>query len=274
VRAEERRAALKRPADLTVWDLILRATAAKARSGGGYGTPEDNRECAEYLRRALELDPQSSQAMALLAQTLWHDALNGWAEDRDRNLEEVLELTRRAVAIDDGNWLAYTVMGLAHAFALHMPDRAVEILERAVALNPSGGLALHSLGCALEFAGRPADGIPHLNAVFRVDPRYRSGMAALADLGHCNMMLGNMKEALDYMRRALAQQPEYLRGRQRLVACLELAGEHEAAREELQSLLKDQPGFNAEYVRATYPFSRQEDLETFLGALKAAGLPE
>lgn len=272
IRAEERRAAMKRPADMTAWDHVLRASWIKSRDGQGYGTRDGNANSSRYLRKALELDPDSSRAMALLAQNLWHECIMGWTGDRDAALAEALDLTRRAVAIDGGNWLAYTTLGILHVFALREPDRAVEILERAVSLNPSASLALHCLGCALEFSGRPADAIPHLDSVFRIDPRYRGGAAALADLGLCNMLLGEYAAAVEIFRRSLTTEPGYLRGRQRLVAALQLNGEHETAASELKSLMRDQPGFNGEYVENTYPFKNPETTALFLDALRAAGL--
>ena len=272
IRAEERRAATKRPADMTAWDHVLRASWIKSRDGQGYGTRDGNAEAMGHLRKALELDPDSSQAMAVLAQCLWHDCIMGWTGERDAALAEALDLTRHAVAVDDGNWRAYTTLGIVHVFALRQPGRAVELLDRAVSLNPSASLALHCLGCALEFRGRPAEAIPHLDSVFRLDPRYRGAAAALADLGLCNVLLGEYATAVEYLQRSLATEPGYLRGRQRLVAALQLNGEHEAAASELQSLIRDQPGFNGEYVESTYPFENPEHTALLLDALRAAGL--
>src|SRR6476660_866342 len=96
--------------------------------------------------------------------------------------------------------------------------------ERAVALNPSAPLARHFLACVLEFSGQPANALPHLEAILRLDPRYRFRSLALADQSLCHLLLGNLDEAISTAEAAVRAHAGNVRARQRLVAALSLRG--------------------------------------------------
>ena len=174
---------------------------------------------------------------------------------------------------DDGNWLAHSILGLAYLFRSGEADAAVEQTACAMQLNPSAALACHCHGCTLEFKGLMREAIPHLQAVFRLDPRYRSSAAVLGDLALCYLLLGNDEEAIDWAGKAVTTHPDYVRGRQRLVAALGVAGRGEEAEKALAELLKLQPDFSIDYVRSTYPFKNPQHLDILIGGLLAAGLP-
>ena len=271
-RAEERRAYLKRPKDLTAWDHILRARHAKARGGHGYGSKDGNAEARRHLARAIELDPTSSEALSLLALWDWQDAIQGWAEDTEAALTRAQETARQAVTLDDGNWLAHAVLGLSHVFGRGDPESGVEMMERAIEFNPSAAMAYHTLGCALEFAGRPGDALRPLKTVFALDPRYRNSAALLADLSLSHLLLGDTEEAIAYGKKAVETQPDYVRARQRLAAALALAGRRDEARSALAEVMRLQPNFSLGYVDATYPFSNPEHRAMFIEGLRGAGL--
>ena len=271
-RAEENRAVRKRPNDLTAWDHMLRAARAKAMGGRGYGTREANNEARQHLERARELEPTSAETLARLAECEWHDAITGWAEDREAALSLTVEYARAAVAHDDGNWLAHAMLGIALLFGLNETEAGVKELRMSVSLNPSASAARHGLGCALGFAGKPTEALPHLKMVFKLDPQYRNSAAALGDLGLSNFLLRNYDESIDYLMEAATTQPDYVRSRQRLVASLAAAGRTDEAREELAALRKIQPTLSLEYINATYPFEKDGDRERFVDALLSVGL--
>jgi adenylate cyclase len=272
-RAEERRASLKRPQDLSAWDHILRATRAKA-VGTGYGTREGNEEAKRHLHEAIALDPTSAEALALLAMCEWHDAISGWVDDPSAALDRVVKTATDAMDRDDANWLAHSILALALLFGRREADTAVDEAARAVHLNPSAALTYHVYGCTLEFVGRPVEAIANLEAVFRLDPLYKSRAAVLADLAMCNLLLGNADKAVEYGRKVVSAEPNYVRGRQRLVAALAAAGQFDDARTALAEVLDLQPSFSLGYVRTTYPFNNPAHLEVLIENLRKAGLQE
>ena len=151
---------------------------------------------------------------------------------------------------------------------------ALEGEECAVGLNPSAPLARHFLACVLEFSGRPADALPHLEVILRLDPRYRFRSLALADQSLCHLLIGNFDKAIATAENAVRVQPGNVRARQRLVAGLSLRGLDDAARTAAQELSRLQPGLDVAYIDETYPFMLPHERDKFVGALRRFGLLE
>ena len=238
-RAEAGRAARKHPSDLSAWDHALKALALQERM-----TPTGHAEAREHLTRALAIDPGSARAWSLLSLCHYHEGILGWVEGRDAALRSSLEAAEQAIACDDREWLAQALWGMGKLWTERDFASALDGTERAVALNPSAPLARHFLACVLEFSGRPAEALPHLDAILRLDPRYRFRSLALADQSLCHLLLGNLDEAISTAETAVRAQPGNVRARQRLVAALSLAGLAERAMAAASELSRMQPTTN------------------------------
>jgi TolB-like protein len=268
-RAEARRAARKHPADLTGWDHALKALSLQERM-----TPTCHAEAREHLARALEIDPTSARAWSLLALCHYHEGILGWADCRDAALRSSLEAAEQGVACDDREWLAQALWGMGKLWTERDFALALDGTERAVALNPSAPLARHFLACIFEFSGRPAEALPHLDTILRLDPRYRFRSLAIADQSLCHLLRGDFAEAISTAEAAVRAQPSNVRARQRLVAALCLNGSEERARTAAAELSKLQPTLDEAYIDDTYPFMLSEERDRFVGALRASGLLE
>lgn len=270
LRAEGRRATQKRPDDLNAWDFILRAMSAKS-IGQGYGTKEGNAEAKRCLEKSLALKP-SAEAWAWRALCEWHDAINGWVDDSEAALTRCIDAALYSMNEDDANWQAHSVLGIALLFGRGETAAAVDEAAQGVQLNPSSSSARHILGCALDFAGNQQEAVTHLEAVFQLDPRYSNRAAAYADLALSHLLLGDHEAALGWARKTAATDPDYVRGRQRLVAILQANGHSDEARQELAAVRRAQPGFSLDYVKRTYPFADAGQAAAFANWLIAAGV--
>lgn len=266
-RAEERRASRKHPSALGAWDHALKALSLQERM-----TPAGHAEARKYLERALDIDPTSARALSLLSLCHYHEGILGWADDRGDALRASRDAAEQAILSDDREWLAHALWGMAKLWTERDFASALEGEERAVALNPSAPLARHFLACVLEFSGRPADALPHLETLLRLDPRYRFRSLALADQSLCHFLLGNLDEAIATAEKAVRIQPSNVRARQRLVAGLSLRGGDDSAQRAATELSRLQPTLDIAYIDDTYPFMLSHERERFVGALRAAGL--
>jgi adenylate cyclase len=268
-RAEQNRIARKPPDSLDAWDLALRALSLQHRM-----SRQGHAEARELLNKALEIDPRFYPAWSRLALCCYHEAILGWAEDRDASFVASLEAADRAVELEDRDWLAHGLRGMAYLWTRRDFDAALSAEEYAVSLNPSAPLARHFLACILEFIGRPAEAIPHLQVIHRLDPRYQFSSLAVADEALCCLLTGDLDAALTLAEKAVRMLPANVRARQRLCAALVLLGREDDARAAMADLLRAQPGLSLAYVDATYPFKNTDDRQRFTGALLRAGLPE
>jgi adenylate cyclase len=267
--AEQRRAARKRPESLDAWDMSLQALA-KIRQGSASALAEAKR----LLEQATALDPASSYAQSLMALAEFQSMLAGWTHDPARMLAETLAAAEMAVALDEGDWLAHALLGIATLWVRRAYDKAILEEELALALNPSASIAYHFLGCALTFDGQPAAAVPKLAAILDIDPRFAFLPVTLADLGLAKLLTGEHAAALGFLDRSLAEQATNVRAWQRKAVALAHLGRIAEAERALAQLLKLQPGFSAEYIAATYPFRDPAHAAIFADGLRKAGWRE
>ena len=266
-RAEGQRAMRTRPEHLGAWDFTLKALVLQERMSSAR-----HREARDMLNHALTLDPGFALAWSMLALCHYHEGILGWTADREASLQASQEAAERAVELDALDWLGQALRGMGYLWNRRDFDTALAGQERAVSLNPSAPLARHFLACVYEFSQRPAEAIPHLDAVLRLDPRYRFASLAMADQALCRFLLGELDAARAAAEKAVRLQPGNVRARQRLIAVLSELGNREAAQAEAAELLRLQPEFNRDYIDTTYPFQSVEERERFVAALRRAGL--
>jgi tetratricopeptide (TPR) repeat protein len=107
---------------------------------------ENLRQSDDLLQHAIERDPQYGPALALAAMCQQNFHLNGWMEDPDTDRSKAVNLARRAlqVAGDDPNALGNVAYVLG-CFGEDI-DAAVELIDRALAFNPSFAIAWQRSG--------------------------------------------------------------------------------------------------------------------------------
>lgn len=265
-RAEQQRAMRKRPENLDSWDLSLQALAHIRR-----GTPRALAAANELLIRAVEMSPTSSYAQSLLALTRFQGALVGWTDDPAGMLASTYDAAEAAVALDDCDWLAHALLGIATLWKMRDYDKATTEEETAIALNPSAAIAYHFFGCVLTFDSKPAEAIRKLRAVLQLDPRFPFLAVTLADIGLAHLLIGEFEEAIRLCEQSIGERREHVRAWQRLAAALGHLGRVPAAETALAKVFELQPDFGSAYVNATYPFRDPAHSATLCEGLRKAG---
>jgi len=88
-------------------------------------------------------------------------------------------------------------------------DGAVELYDRAIALNPSSAQALTLRGWSFASAGEPDEAIKLIEQARRLSPVDPEGFFTMSAMGFAYMTLGLFGEALDWTRRALRERPTF-----------------------------------------------------------------
>jgi adenylate cyclase len=266
-RAEKQRALRARPEHLGAWDFALKALSLQERM-----SRTGHKEARELLAHALTLDPGSAFAWSMLSLCHYHEGILGWAEDRTAALKASFVAGQRAVEFDELDWLGHAMQGMGRLWTERDHRAALEGQERAVMLNPSAPLARHFLACVLEFSSRPAEAIPLLETLLRLDPRYRFASLARADEALCQFLLGDFQASRASAEKAVRLQPANVRARQRLVVALSSLGLDTEARVAAAELTRMQPDLTLDYVDTTYPFQSGVERDSFVAAMQRAGL--
>jgi TolB-like protein len=265
-RAEQQRALRKQPENLDAWDLSLQALAQIRR-----GTIQAIEEADRLLVRAVAMDGASSYARSLLALTRFQGSLFGWGSDPKRSLMSTYEAAKEAVELDDCDWLAHALLGIATLWSHGDYEQATAEEEMAIALNPSAAMAYHFYGCVLTFNDQPAAALPKLEAVLQLDPRFELLPTTLADIGLAHFLLGNCEAAVKFCERAIGEQHHHVRAWQRLAAALGRLGRTDEAEAAFAQVLKLQPDFARPYLQATYPFRNPLHAQMLEDGLRQAG---
>src|SRR5215472_9968382 len=134
-RSEIERASRKPTANLTAYDLYLRALAQSYRF-----TDEGFTEAVVLARQALAIDPSYAPAAALVGRCRGQQGLQGWGALSANDVAEACRLARQALATERND--AETI-GLAAwtLFRLAGETAMAAALDRALALNPNAALA-------------------------------------------------------------------------------------------------------------------------------------
>src|SRR6202040_1463904 len=121
-------------------------------------------------------------------------------------------------------------------------DSRVE-LEIAMGLAPNSIQAMGQLGITLTFLGQPEAAIFQIERCLRLAPHDRSTPVNQAFLGLCKILLGNVEEAIIWLRKARAANPRLFYTHALLAAALGLTNELDEAGDALRQAVKIKPEF-------------------------------
>jgi hypothetical protein len=102
-------------------------------------------------------DARDQLRAALLALSHFHDALADWTKDPPRALTATLQAARRAVELDDDDWLSHALPGIAVLWTSRNYDSSSPSIWRAVQRRTLQGRK--------GFCSYAAKGVPYLSAV-------------------------------------------------------------------------------------------------------------
>jgi adenylate cyclase len=270
---DERQERAKRQSrsELRAYDMYLRA-----REHFFSWSPEENRKAAELLGRTIEIEPDYAAALALLSEVHSRDWFNGWSLDPQNDLANSRRLAARAIELDDEDSRTHTSMGLADLFR-NEPDRAKHHFETALRLNPSDARVLIYYSRHAVLDGRPERGVELINRALQLNPFGKYNWY----LGLARFAAHHYEEAIELFRNvrdpspavealfagSFAQLDRMDEAKTAYTRFLELAG-----KAPMMQALKDATDWR-NYFSARWPFRDKADLEHLLNALSKAGLP-
>jgi len=116
-----------------------------------------------------------------------------------------LEEIEQALRSDRSYAKAYSVRGLVH-MTLREDNQAEEDFKKSLSLDRSDSDTHNNYGWFLCQRGREKESIPHFMAALK-DPLYPTPGRAFLNAGLCSRKIGNVKDAEEFLQRALAAQP-------------------------------------------------------------------
>ena len=223
----------RRPENLTAYDFWLRAIQHSSLS-----TREGLAEAIRLARRALELDPGFGRAASLASVFHLNNFVFGYSTDPQFELEEAVRLSRLALRIDDGDPNTLARAGLISAYVVRDSESALEMVDRAVALNPNSFDAWHARGWVYSAAGQPQEAVRSFERGIRMSP---IDPAMFAGMGMALIELRRFDEAIVAGRKAQRHNPSHPLAYLCLASAFAHLGRDAEAREAAARLLEVNP---------------------------------
>ena len=231
-------------------------------------------EAGEYIRRALEADPENAMAAAWAAHWEIFYAGQGWSEDVAQTFKNARELALRAIKLDPDNAEALAIYAHICSFSNRDFDTAIHYFDRSLRLNPNLASTWAFSALTYCYVGEPEVALRRLE-------RYRDlapfdPYACLFENAYAVAYLfkGDYQQAATIGRRVVAANPEFVNGYKPLIAALGHLERAEEARPYLEKLQSIEPGFSVQRFADVYPIKRESDRDRYMEGLRLAGVPE
>jgi eukaryotic-like serine/threonine-protein kinase len=224
--------ARRRAEEAAVKAVQLDGALAEAHAALGYVYHYDWRWAAaeDELKRALELNPNSSEACSiysryLSAQDRAEEAIaeadraqeldplslttrthRGFVLTNARRYDEAIAQLRRVINLDPNNYGAHWFLGIAYADKKRF-DEAISTLERAVALSQRAPSAVGLLGMCYALAGRKAEARKTLVELLELN---RSRYVTPVALVHLYTGLGETDQAFYWLEKSYQERSYFM----------------------------------------------------------------
>jgi adenylate cyclase len=235
----------------------------------GHSTREGVLRAEQLAEEAITIDPEYAYAYVALGSAQGVRVWLGISHSPGESLRRCIELLQKAVSLDESSGVAHGHLGYWLVVARQY-DRAIAAVEKAITLDPALPSVLNNYAATLTFAGRREEAIPYFREALRINPKpsntfFRHFGVALRDSGR-------HEEAIEIAKKALAQEPHDILAYIVLASACQLAGREQEARDAVQELIRIHPSFSLERIAQTTPHKDREVADRFIEALRKAGL--
>ena len=247
------------------YDLFLQGREAQRRRTGS-----SLLQARGLFEAALAMDSTYAPAWGALAEV--YLLLGGYTRVSHATLIPLLrDAAARALELDSLNVEALAALGYGAGWHERDFPAGIEILERALSIDPEYVEALHWQGELLAHSGRLEEARERFELAMEVDPL--SGVV-VADYGQALQLYGLHEEAIELLENLLEDQPGYLIGEYWLFYPTLLTGRYERAEELIRSVARGmglEPNGMALAVRAMAGRASREEALAALDAQPRSG---
>jgi adenylate cyclase len=256
----------RRPENLTAYDFYLRAMQQYYLT-----TREGLAEAIRLAHRALELDARFGFVAVFAGVCHMQRVIYGYAVDPQFDRKEAVRLSRFALSIDDGDPETLAWAGLISAYMVGDSESALEMADRAVALNPNSFLAWSSRGHVYRIAGLPEEALRSFERASRVSPVDPRLHITFLGIAQALIELRRFDEAIVAGKKAQRKNSSFAPAYRCLASAFAHIGRDAEAREAAAQLLELDPALT---ISAWIARGGQSNAKLVIEGLRKAGLPE
>jgi adenylate cyclase len=255
----------KRTDNLEAYDYYLRGdeffiTSIAARS------KKDMAKAGEMFEKAIELDPQYSDAYAMLGWVRFTQTFLQWTDPR--GFAQAIQLYQRSIALDNFNSFAYAGLSGVYDFTRQY-DLSLAAAQRAIAIDLNFAMGYSALAFVLCDVGRPAEAIPLAQKAARLDP-LRDYYYAFFE-GRAYAKMGRYADAIPLLKRNLDSPDGGVPALLYLILCYVETGRSDEGRAAAAEIMRINPQFSLAAQKQMSP-SQQAWRDRLYSDLAKAGL--
>jgi adenylate cyclase len=232
---------------------------------------EDTRTGGRITEEMMAMCPDNPMAHAFRAYSYWMAYWLGPVQGRRESIEKGIEMAHEALAMDDSIAGAHSLLGMFYSLRREF-EKAIAEGERAVALDPGGATAHMFYAMSLYYVGRSEEAIPLFQRAIRLDPVGTTGV--YLNFGHALRVLGRYEEALSAYGKSIQREPKNIFAHLGMTATYIQMGRDQEARSEADEVRRINPKFSLDSLARSLPFKDQSMIDSYIGALRKAGLPD
>ena len=267
--AEIERATSKPTDSLDSYDHYLRGRWSFHRAG-----KDDIDEALRRFHKAIELDSRFSSAYGMASWCYGRQRMNGWVDEDSSEFAVARQVAEAGIECGQDDVIALAGGALVLGFVSGDFERAVAVMDRAIALNSNLPMAWHLSGWIRSFIGDYDLAVEHLTHALRqspIDPQ-RPGMQATIAAAHFGA--GRFELAASIAKAAILDHPNNFIAVLVAAAANAMTGNLDAARSALEVMRRMDPGLHIQNFKRRFPYQRPELIVLWEDALRKAGLPD
>jgi adenylate cyclase len=233
------------------------------------------REALEMYRKAVDLEPTFGRACARVGQCIQvvRDVHGHPISQEER--AEALKFAELAVQLSGDDEWALTVVAYVFAWLKGDHERAADLADRALALNPNLSHAWNARGIISVILGEYERALDAFANAMRLNPMDKVAVPfSLFGIAEACSMLGRYEEGAASARKMLVLQPNDIRGLFVLTCNTYLSGQLAEAEAAAAKIKQYHPHLRSSHFRQLFPVRPPDDMAAVERAIAFIGLPE
>jgi TolB-like protein/Tfp pilus assembly protein PilF len=255
-------------ANLQAYDLCLRSLPLLFQST----TEEKVNQGMEYLRQALQSDPDYSYAKGLLALSACMAWSNRWMSGKQ--VREYAHFAQEAITDHryDPLTLAYAGHGVLVIAGKH--ELAMHAVNLALKINPNLHAVQTVAGWVNTYNGRAETALGHFDSAEQLNPLAPELGYTLSGKAYAFLHLQRYPEAVAVARRSLLEFPDFIPTKVGLMHALVRNGNLTEARQLKNELCQKIHNFTVSRYQATQHFTHADYIQRCVEDLQVLGFPD
>jgi tetratricopeptide (TPR) repeat protein len=244
----------------------------------GRTAPDSLAEAHGFFDRALAADPDNVDALVRSAYTdILAGAYSFVADPKTAFAAAEAKLSRALSSVPD-HAVGHMWLGFLEILTKRAAEGIAEC-EYALALDRNPALAHAYIGMGKNAMGRPEETETHVGEALRLSPRDTVAYVWMYAVGAAKSRLGNLEQAVAWLRRALEVNRSYTSAYFLLAAALAQLGRLDEASSAVKAGLALNPAFSISRARAAWTAISDDptflaQAEPVLEGMRKAGVPE